>query len=222
MFRIFLIDSHPLLRLGLRTLFAGQPDMEVCGETEVAREALAFLSELRPDLVVADIALPGMSGLELIRELQALCPQLPVMVFSDHDEALYAERVIKAGGRGFVPKSAAEDVVLDAVRQITSGRIYLTRAMTDRLLRSMAVGGRNGNSHLEVLSDRELEVFELIGRGKGTHDIADLLCISIHTVETHRTNAREKLQLPNVADLIRHAVMWVESGVNHSDQLNGS
>jgi DNA-binding NarL/FixJ family response regulator len=219
MHRVFLIDSNPLLRLGLVTLIDLQTDMKVCGEAESGREALRVILNSKPDLVVADIALPGVSGLEFIRELQVICPELPVLIYSDHDEMLYAERVIRAGGRGYVLKSMAPGTVIDAIRQTAGGGIYLSRSMTDHMLRSIAGNGnRSVNSELMVLSDRELEVFELIGRGKGTQDIADQLCISIHTVETHRARIREKLKLSNAADIIRHAVMWVESDVTPTSE----
>lgn len=215
MHRIFLVDPHPVLRLGFATLVDGQNDMEVCGETDSGREVVRRIPDSKPDLIVAEIALPDMSGLELIRELHVICPALPVLIYSNHDEMLYAERVIRSGGRGFVSKFVTPDAVVEALLQTANGGIFLSREMTDHLLRSIAAGGnRPMHTELVALSDRELEVFGLIGRGKGTQDIAEQLSISIHTVETHRARIREKLRLPNAAEIIRHAVLWVESDFN--------
>jgi DNA-binding NarL/FixJ family response regulator len=210
--RIFLVDNHPVSRLGLATLIGRQPDLEICGEFERAREAVRAIFEFKPDLTVTDISLPDMNGLELIKELQALCPDLPVLAFSVHDEMLYAERVIKAGGRGYLMKNAPLDQIQTAIHETLRGNIYLSHAVSNHLLRSLANNGnRSVHPELEVLTDRELEIFELIGKGRSTHDVAEQLCICLRTVEAHRTHIREKLRLPTASDVIRHAVLWVEA-----------
>ncbi|MEX2579909.1 MAG: response regulator transcription factor [Verrucomicrobiales bacterium] len=212
MHRVYLIDQHPVVRLGLAALMKDSSNFEICGECDSARKALQIVPDVRPGLVVTNIMLPDMNGLELIKELQALCPDVPVLVFSDRDEMLYAERVVKAGGKGYISKEASPEAIVEAMSQTAKGNIFLTAAVTNHLLLSLSGNGnRNRRRNLEQLSDRELEVYELIGRGKGTHDIADQLCICIRTVEAHRTHIREKLGLPNAADVIRHAVMWVEA-----------
>lgn len=212
--RLFLVDHHPIVRMGLAALIADHPRLELCGETRSGREALHLIGSARPSLVIADIALPDMNGLELVKELQVLHPQLPILIFSAHDEMLYAERVIKAGGRGYLPKHADFETIEHAIMHTAAGNVFLSQTMANQLLRSIAINGhRPENPKLESLSDRELEVYELIGRGKSTHEIADQLCICVRTVEAHRTHIREKLKLANAADVIRNAVLWVESDI---------
>lgn len=213
--RIYLVDHHPIVRFGLTVLIGAEKNLVVCAETDSARHALSEIPRVRPDLVILEMALPDMSGLELMKELQALVPELPLLAFSDHDEMLYAERAIKAGALGYVRKTAPNATILDAIRQTLAGNVFFNQTVTNHLLRSMA-GRTNGHREikLEALTDREIEVFELIGLGKSTHTIADQLCICLRTVEAHRTHIREKLALTTAAEVIRHAVMWVESEID--------
>jgi DNA-binding NarL/FixJ family response regulator len=209
--RILLVEDHPLMRKGLALSIETEPDLKVCGQLADAEEALAAFEELDPDLVVVDISLPGMSGLELIKHLQALRPQLPTLVVSRHDEALYAERAIRAGARGYVMKLEAGDVIVKAIRRVLAGGIYVSEEINERLLMGLAAGRRElAQSPLEVLSDRELEVFELTGRGLGTREIAERLHLSVKTVESYRARIKEKLNLNTAAELMQHAVQWVE------------
>ncbi|MDQ7041189.1 MAG: response regulator transcription factor [Rhodothermus sp.] len=210
--RILIVDDHPLVRKGLALTLEAEPDLEVCGQAASAEEALGMLDEVRPDLVIVDISLPGMSGLELIKHLHVWNPELPVLIISRHDEALYAERAIRAGARGYVMKVEAVDVIVRAVRRVLAGGLYVSEEVSERLLMSMAGHRRSaGQSPLELLSDRELEVFELTGRGLSTREIAERLHLSVKTVESYRARIKAKLGLRNAAELMQHAVQWVEN-----------
>ncbi|WP_022835306.1 response regulator [Salisaeta longa] len=210
---IMLVDDHPLMRKGLALSLDEEPDLNIAGQLSSAEEALDALDRLDPDLAIVDISLPGMSGVELVKHLQSLRPELPILVVSRHDETLYAERVIRAGARGYIMKMEAGDIIVQAVRQVLRGKIYVSDEINERLLQSMATGGREriGQSPLEVLSDRELEVFELTGHGSTTRDIAERLHLSVKTVESYRARIKKKLQLDSANELMKHAVQWVES-----------
>jgi DNA-binding NarL/FixJ family response regulator len=209
--QIFLVDDHPLMRDGLRLLIQQQPDMAVCGEAEDGLAALTAIEKLKPDLVLADITLPGKSGLELIKDIQALRPGLPVLVLSMHDENLYAERVLRAGGRGYVMKQEGGGRMIEAIRQVLAGKIAVSERMASRILEVFS-GRRptSGDSPVARLSDREFEVFQLIGEGRGTTEIATQLHLSVKTVEAHRANIKQKLALKSAPELVRAAVRWVE------------
>lgn len=210
--RILIVDDHPLVRKGLALTLEAEPDLEVCGQAASAEEALGMLDEVRPDLAIVDISLPGMSGLELIKHLHAWNPELPVLVISRHDEALYAERAIRAGARGYVMKIEAVDVIVKAVRRVLAGGLYVSQEVSERLLMSMTGHRRAaGQSPMELLSDRELEVFELTGQGLSTREIAERLHLSVKTVESYRARIKAKLGLRTAAELMQHAVQWVES-----------
>lgn len=210
--RILIVDDHPMMRQGLAQLIGAEPDLSVCGEAENAGLALAALGALKPDLVLADISLPGKNGLELIKDFQVLQPGLPVLVISMHDESLYAERVLRAGGRGYIMKQEGGKKLMLAVRQVLGGKIYVSEKMAAEILETLS--GRHAGaagSPMEKLTDREFEIFHLIGQGNGTRAIAGQLHLSIKTVEAHRANIKAKLKLKSAMELVRFAVRWSES-----------
>jgi len=211
--RILIVDDHPTLREGLATQINREADLIVCGEAVNAREAVAAVEKLKIDLVVADINLPGRNGLELIRDIHALRPGLPVLVLSMHDETLFAERVLRAGGRGYVSKSASSQSLLAAIRNVLNGQIYLSDEVSTRLLGSFTGKAQRPKSlsPVELLTDRELEVFGLIGQARETKDISRRLSMSAKTVEAHRASIKRKLKLKTGPELTRHAVLWVEA-----------
>ena len=209
--KILIVDDHPLMRKGLALTLNAEPDLNVCSQVADAEEAMSALDEYDPDLAIVDISLPGMSGLELIKHMQALRPEMHSLVVSRHDEALYAERAIRAGARGYVMKLEADDMIVKAVRRVLNGGIYVSEEINERLLLGLAAGRQElAQSPLEVLSDRELEVFELTGRGLGTREIAERLHLSVKTVESYRARIKDKLNLKTAAELMQHAVQWVE------------
>ncbi|NQV73911.1 response regulator transcription factor [bacterium] len=211
MIRIVVVDDHPLMRKGLVLSLEAESDITVCGQASNAEDALGVVESQNPDLVIVDISLPGMSGLELIKQVHAIRPAMKTLVVSRHDEALYAERAIRAGAKGYVMKLEAPDVMVKAVRRVMNGGIYVSDEINERLLLGMASGHEMlAQSPLEVLSDRELEVFELTGRGCGTRDIAERLHLSVKTVESYRARIKTKLNLNSAAELMQHAVQWVE------------
>ena len=210
--RILIVDDHPMMRQGLGQLINAEPDLSVCGEAENAEQALTAITSAKPDLVLADISLPGKNGLELIKDFQAVQPDLPVLVISMHDESLYAERVLRAGGRGYIMKQEGGKKLMQAIRHVLGGQIYVSEKMSAEILEAFS-GRRAGveGSPVEKLTDREFEVFQLISQGKGTRDIAEQLHLSVKTVDVHRTNIKTKLKLGSTAELIRFAVRWAES-----------
>ncbi len=210
--RILIIDDHPMLRKGLAQLINNEPELKVGAEADNARQAIDAVSKQPFDLALLDISLPDKSGLELIKDLRVLQPDLPVMVFSMHDEMIYAERVLRAGGRGYIMKQEGGETFLAAVRQVLSGQIYVSEKMATRILEIFS--GRqsdNTKSPVRKLSDREFEVFQLVGQGIGTRAIAERLHLSVKTVEVHRANIKEKLGLKTATELIRQAVRWLDS-----------
>ncbi|MBI3874852.1 MAG: response regulator transcription factor [Verrucomicrobia bacterium] len=210
--RIVIVDDHPLLRRGVAGLINREHDLHVCGEAQSAAEALQVIRSLRPDIALVDISLGGRSGLELIKDLQIQHEELPVLVLSMHDESLYAERVLRAGARGYITKQSGGKALLKAIREVLNGRVFLSDSMSTKLLQNLA-GRRPGNaaSPLETLTDREFEVFQLIGEGRSSRRIADTLHVSIKTVEAHRANIKAKLKLKEGTDLVHYAVRWVET-----------
>ena len=210
--RILIVDDHPMMRQGLAQLIGDEADLTVCGEAEKASQALTAVGKLKPDLVLADISLPDKSGLELIKDLRAIQPGLVVLVISMHDESLYAERVLRAGGRGYIMKQEGGKKLMAAIRQVLSGQIYVSEKISARILEGFS-GQRAaaGSSPVDKLSDRELEVFQLIGEGIGTREIATQLHLSVKTVEVHRAHIKEKLGLNTAPELVRFAVRWVET-----------
>lgn len=213
--QIIIVDDHPLMRKGLAMIINSEPDLEVSGQASKAEEALNAMDKLNPDMIIVDVSLPGMSGLELTKHMLAIKPDMLILVVSRHDEALYAERAIRAGARGYVMKMVAGEEILKAIRRVLNGGIYVSDEINDRLLVGMASGHKQLNqSPLEVLSDRELEVFELTGRGLGTREIAERLYLSVKTVESYRARIKNKLNLNNATELMLHAVQWVEGESN--------
>lgn len=199
------------MRKGLALTLDSESDLTVCGQAASAEEALGMLKELDPDLTIVDISLPGTSGLELIKQIQALRPETRTLVVSRHDEVLYAERAIRAGARGYVMKLEASEMIVKAVQRILSGGIHVSEEINERLLLGLAAGRSQATgSPLALLSDRELEVFELTGEGLGTREMAERLHLSVKTVESYRVRIKDKLNLKTAIELIQHAVQWVE------------
>lgn len=210
--KIIVVDDHPMMRKGLSMTLDSELEFEVIAQIERAEEVVERYNELAPDLAVIDISLPGMSGLELVKHLTAQDPDLKILVVSRHEENLYAERVLRAGAKGYVMKQEAGDVLIKAVRKILNGRIYVSDAINEKLLLGMASGQKDLNkSPLDLLSDRELEVFELTGKGNNTREIAEKLHLAVKTVESYRARIKTKLNLENATELMMHAVKWVET-----------
>jgi DNA-binding NarL/FixJ family response regulator len=210
--KALLVDDHPILRAGLVHLVNEQDDLAVCGEACNANDAMRLVESLKPDIAVVDISMEGKSGLELIKDLRALRPKLPVLVMSMHDESLYAERAIRAGARGYVMKKAGGDEALRAIRRVLEGNIYLSERMSAQLLEGLSrARPAKTQSPIEFLTDREFEVFKLIGEGCVTAAVAERLHISPKTVDVHRQRLKEKLNLPDGTSLMQHAVRWVET-----------
>jgi DNA-binding NarL/FixJ family response regulator len=210
--KVFLVDDHPLVREWLASLINQQADLEVCGETDSAAKALQMIGEVKPEIAVVDISLEGGSGLELIKDIRASHSQVRVIVLSMHEEALYGERALRAGARGYIMKREATKRVLQAIRSVLEGKLYLS----DKMALTMAekfVEGRPGTtgSAIETLSDRELEVFQLLGHGYGTRQISEQLHVSVKTVQAFYARMKEKLKLASAAELLREAVRWHDS-----------
>ena len=207
--RILIVDDHPIVREGYTMLISRQPDMEVCGEAEDAPEAVQAVRELSPDLIVIDITLKTGSGIELCKQLAAMRPDMKLLVVSAHEEAFYAERALRAGAKGFVNKEEATGRLIEGIRAVLAGKVFLSQPMTHRVL-ARTVGGEDvALSAVELLSDRELEVYEYIGRGHTTQQIALKLHLSPKTVESYRENLKKKLNIKNGNELVRSAVQWV-------------
>lgn len=208
--QIYIVDDHPLMRKGLAMTIDKEMGFEVCGQAESAEKALTDIINLDPDVAVVDISLPGMNGIELIKNVLHQMPDLKILVVSRHDEELYAERAIRAGAKGYLMKLEATETLVTAIRQILKGGIYLSDNIGTKLIMKMASGNAKSDNPLDLLSDRELEVFELTGKGLSTKDIGKKLHISVKTVESHRANIKDKLQVDTANELMRHAVKWVE------------
>lgn len=209
--RIYLVDDHPLMRKGLAMTLEKELGFEVCGQAENAEEALNEILKLKPDAALFDISLPGMNGIELIKNVLHQMPDLKILVVSRHDEELYAERVLRAGAKGYLMKLEAGETLITALRQILNGGVYLSEKIGAKMIMKMTSGNASKSENpLDLLSDRELEVFELTGKGLSTKEIGTKLHISVKTVESHRANIKEKLHLETANELMRHAVRWVE------------
>ena len=203
-----IVDDHPLVRAGLAQLIADCPDLEVCAEAGDMSEALAKLDSSQPDLAIIDLSLAGGSGLELIERIRLRAPEVLMLVASMHDETLYAERVLSAGARGYVNKQEAQDRIIYAIRQVLNGKVYLSQTMTERLLNGM-VETNLDKRDIDALSNRELQVFELIGDGVASGQIAKQLNLSIKTIETHQAHIKKKLGLQSAHELTQRAIRWV-------------
>lgn len=210
--KIMIVDDHPIMRRGLGELINLEKDLSVCAEAENTSSALEMIKSHRPDLVIVDLSLKDESGLELIKDIKARFPSVLTLVLSMHDESFYAERALHAGAKGYIMKQQATTLVLVAIRRILGGEVYLSDAMSSKLLRK-AVGEKNSNGQaaMDRLSDRELEVFRFIGRGMGTRLIAERICRSVKTVETYREHIKLKLGLKNSSELVQNAIQWMQS-----------
>src|SRR5579863_4538177 len=206
--RILLVDDHPLVREWLTQLINQQPDLVVCGEAESAAAALEALAGARIDLAVVDLSLQDSAGLELIKSLQKADPALPVLVLSMHDESLYAERVFRAGARGYVNKRESAQRVVEAVRRVLDGKLYVSEKAAEILAAQTVRGRAPGEPAIDRLSDRELEVFEKLGQGIGTRQIAEDFSVSIKTVQAYCARIKEKLNVGSATELLREAVRW--------------
>ena len=209
--KVLIVDDHPAVREALSARIASQPDLEVCGEAEGVTEALRLVSEKKPDVIIVDISLSDGDGIDLIKRIKARDETARMLVWSMHSEALYAERALSAGALGYLTKEQASDRIIEAIRQVLAGKMFLSPAMSERLLRRSVGRGvpKITDSPVEALSDRELEVFRLIGQGTKPQEIADRLHLSVKTVETHRDRIRRKLDLRDANELVCYAVKWV-------------
>lgn len=213
--RVFIVDDHAMFREGLRQLIDREADLTVCGDVADATEAMREIREKKPDLVIADISLSGTTGIDLIKNLKAEFEDLPVLVVSMHEESLYAERALRAGAMGYVMKQEPAKTVKLAIRKVLAGDIHLSDKMSAAMLAKFMRGGRADQpvSPIETLSDRELEVFRMLGEGKATRQIAEELDLTIATINSFRNRIKEKLNLKNSSELILHAVQWVREGI---------
>jgi DNA-binding NarL/FixJ family response regulator len=210
--RVLIVDDHPFMRAGLAQLIERQTDLAVGAEAGNPAEALQLLAPGGIDVVLTDMTMPGRSGLDFLKDLQALHPALPILVVSMHDEMIYAERTLRAGARGYIMKEAGGENLLAAIRQVLAGQVYVSPRMSAQLLDSFSGRkARESQSPFGKLTDREFEVFQLIGRGHSTREIAHQLCLSTKTVDVHRGNLKAKLELKDTTALVRHAVRWVET-----------
>ncbi len=210
--KVFLVDDHPLVREWLTNLINQQPDLAVCGETESAPRALQAIAAAQPDVAIVDISLTDSSGIELIKSLKLSHPEVAVLVLSMHDESLYAERALRAGAKGYIMKRETTRKVIEGIRQILDGKVFVSDSVKEALaLRLVENKTQTPLSPVEQLSDRELEVFEMLGQGLGTRQIADALRVSIKTVQAYCARAKEKLNVRSATELLREAIRWNES-----------
>ena len=208
--RIFIVDDHAIVRQGLMQLINRESDLCVCGDAETAADALKQIAVLTPDVAIVDVSLKEDSGLELVKDIRIRFPKMAVLILSMHDETFYAERFLRAGARGYIMKEVATEKVLIAIHRVLAGEVYLSERMSSRILHKLVDGGcaAPAQATIDVLSDRELEVFSLIGQGLGTRDIAKRLHVSVKTVEAHRAHIKEKLNLQGATELLQQAIQW--------------
>ena len=208
--RILIVDDHPIVRDGLTAALSRQPDLQVCGEAATVAEAMTLVAAQEPDLAIIDLSLSGGSGLDLIKRIKTSHAATKMLVLSMSDESLYAERVLRAGAMGFLHKQEAREKLLDAIHHVLDGKIFVSQAINERLLQQVMLGNPPlQQSPIAALTDRELEVFELLGQGLGSSEIAQRLHLGIKTIETHRQRIKGKLHLKSGLDLVRHATQWV-------------
>jgi DNA-binding NarL/FixJ family response regulator len=206
--RVFVVDDHPIVRQGLAQLINQEADLVVCGQAEDARTTLECLEPARPDIMIVDVSLEGPDGIELLKEIRSRDSRLPVLILSMHDEWLYAERALRAGANGYIMKQEATEMVLTAIRRIMSGEIYVSDRMARKMVQQFVGAGASKQSSIEDLTDRELEVFRLVGQGLSTRQIAERLHLSVKTVETYYAHIKDKLSLKNARELVQYAVEW--------------
>ena len=207
--KVLIVDDHPIVRERLGELINQEPDLSVCGEAEDGHGALEAVESTKPDIAIVDISLKDTYGIELIKDLKIRHPKLPVLVLSMHEESMYAERALRAGAKGYLNKQEATKKVIPALRQVLAGRVFVSEAMASNLLQKVTGGhapAAEGGSPLDALTDRELEIFQLLGQGKGAKDIAKLLHISVKTVEAHREHIKQKLNFKTSNELLRYAI----------------
>jgi DNA-binding NarL/FixJ family response regulator len=206
---VFVVDDHPIVRQGLALLINQETDLTVCGEAEEMHAALSAIQAVKPDILIVDISLNGPDGLELLKNIRLGAPRLPVLILSMHEESIYAERALRAGANGYIMKQEATEKVLVALRRILSGEIYVSDRIANSMLRHYVRGvDPSEHSSISDLTDRELEVFRLIGEGHGTRQIAEVLHLSVKTVESYQAHIKEKLSLRSARELVQHAVQW--------------
>ena len=207
--RVLVVDDHPIVRQGLTLLINQESDLSVCGEAEGATGAMNVLASVKPDILIVDISLNGPDGIDLLKNVRSSHPTLPVLILSMHDESIYAERALRAGANGYIMKQEATEKVLVALRRILGGEIYVSDRIANKMLKHYIAGsGTVRNSSIADLSDRELEVFRLIGEGHGTRQIAEELHLSVKTVESYQAHIKEKLSLRSARELMQHAIQW--------------
>jgi len=211
--KVILLDDHPVMREGLAQLINHEADLVVCGQFEDAAPAFDAIPRLEPNIIIIDLSLKGSSGLELVKNVKANYPRIPLLVLSMHEESLYAERALRAGASGYIMKAEATEAVLGAIRKVLNGEIHLSEKMSSKLMHQIASGRAGGGTLMERLSDRELEVFSLIGQGRGTRQIAEQLHLSVKTIESHRAHIKEKLNLKNATELVHRAIQMREDNV---------
>jgi DNA-binding NarL/FixJ family response regulator len=212
--KILIVDDHPVLRRGLASMIESEPDLAVCGEATTCQAALDAIQQSKPDLVIVDLGLEGSDdGLDLVKAMKTLNPKIPALVLSMHDEAVYAERSLRAGARGYITKQQLDETVLVAIRHLLAGETYMSDKLRVRLAAKFVAGQTlETDSPLALLSDRELQVFRLIGEGRSTRQIAEALHLSVKTIESHREHVKQKLKLESSAELAQRATQWVEIG----------
>jgi DNA-binding NarL/FixJ family response regulator len=216
--RVIIVDDHPLLRKGVCQLINQQKDLVVVGEAESANKGIEMIEKTCPDIALIDISLNGTSGIELLKNLKARFPKLKMLVLSMHDESVYAQRSLRAGASGYIMKQEGTDRVLGALRKVAHGDVYLSERLGNQMLHTLVDGHAPlAVSPVEELSDRELEVFNLIGQGHGTRPIAEKLHLSVKTIESHRAHIKEKLSLQSASELVHHAIQWVQSERNQAE-----
>ncbi|MEO6002739.1 MAG: response regulator transcription factor [Opitutus sp.] len=210
--RVFLVDDHPITRQGLVALINREHNLVVCGEADSAPVAIEQIQKLMPDIALVDVTLKTTSGIELMKHLKALRPEMPVLMMSMHDESLFAERALRAGAKGYIMKLESSATILAAIRRTLSGELYLSEKMKEKMLhRLVKTGATEVVYSIDSLSDREMEVFQLIGNGYGTRQIATRLNLSVKTIDSYREHLKLKLRLDCGTELVRHAIQWVKS-----------
>ncbi|MBD3322136.1 MAG: response regulator [Chitinivibrionales bacterium] len=208
--KILIIDDHPVVRQGLAQLINQSPGLKVCAEAEGPHDAVQAIEKYRPDLVVLDLSLGKTSGLSLLNVMRSRFGDIRVLVLSVHDEFIYAERVLRQGAKGYIMKKAASETVIEAIHQVLLGNIYVSGRLKDRLIHKMVTGNISTAAPIDTLTNRELEVYQFIGQGMPTREIADKLHLSIKTIETYQARIKEKLHLSNSRELVLHAMQWVQ------------
>ena len=207
--RVLIVDDHPIVRQGLRRVMENEEDLTVCGEAETARDARIAIKELVPDVMIADISLKQGDGIELVRDVRAHYPQLPILVLSMHDETIYAERMLSAGANGYIMKQAASEQFLVSLRRVLDGGIYVSEAVGNNMIQKFAAGGAYISANpIDRLSNRELQILHMIGKGMSTRETAHSLNLSVKTVESHRQRIKRKLNLTTGTQLVQYAVNW--------------